>query len=542
MKGFLACDSPTRIKTLKGLKLVGCGKCIQCKTTRRRKTELLLSLETQSHAYCELINLTYSDEFIPYVDFSCISGCPENGSFDDYSRTVHPLVLGNRVKEIYNPRDKKYHLVPDKSALNRFVITSRIDRYWDFDTFLPSVWLSDLQTYNKRIDEYYERYPFRHRGVSRLHNHVAILFNEDLQKFLDRLKKWCLRKFGTKVRYFAVGEYGSNSLRPHWHIVLFHDSLQLHHSFEDVYVYPNSTAKNPRECNSQMFNDKIWRFGDITTTITDGFASSYLSGYLNQSSSLPRLLNLFPQKTFKSYFLGENRDFEELSSLLKGREFQRLSTARLVSRKGLEHIVPVPSSSYHRFHIGFSYDGTQSVKDKFTLLSSAKYLEERIDLSLTDDIQVRDLLLFLNRHSDTSSNSAFDLVISPLVRYVRSYAYKSYIDTNTLNPLKSLFYAARKLYKISSLLNIDTYRYLLLVDDFEHYLDYQNLCQHLKMLEDNPTLSVQYYSTFDHVSGIPDFSKYRKTSYFINQSSIASMDYFSSIKHKEVVMSYKTDI
>lgn len=542
MKGFLSCDSPIKINTLKGLKLVACGKCIQCKTSRRRKTELLLSLETQAHAYCELINLTYSDEFIPYVDFSCINGCSDNASFDEYFRSVHPLVLGNRVKEVFNPRDNKYHLVPDKSALNRFVITSRIDRYWDFDTFRPSVWLLDLQNYNKRIDEYYERYPFRKRGLSRMPNHVAILFNEDLQKFLDRLKKWCLRKYGAKIRYFAVGEYGSNSLRPHWHIVLFHDSVQLRESFRKVFVYPNSTSSNPRECNSQMYSDKIWRFGDITTTITDGNASSYLSGYLNQSSCIPRLLDLFPQKTFKSIFLGEKRDFEELSSLLKGREFQRLSTATVVSRKGFEHTVPVPSSSYHRFHIGFSFDGLYSVKDKFTLLSATKYLDKHIDLSLSDDVQIRELLLFLHKQSDSFSNSSFEQVILPLVRYVHRFAFKAYCDSNTLNPLKSLFYASRKLYKISTLLNIDIYRYLLLVDDFEHYLDYQNFIQHLKMLEDNPTLSVQYYSSFDVISGIPKFSLYRHSSYFINQSSIASMDYYNSIKHKEVVMSYKTDI
>jgi hypothetical protein len=254
------------------------------------------------------------------------------------------------------------------------------------------------------------------------------------------------------------------------------------------------------------------------------------------------LLDLFPQKTFKSIFLGEKRDFEELSTLLKGREFQRLSTATLVSRKGLEHIVPVPSSSYYRFHVGYSFDGLYSVKDKFALLSATKYLDKRIDLSLSDDVQIRDLLFFLNQQSDSLSNSPFDQVILPLVRYVHRFAFKAYCDSNTLNPLKSLFYASRKLYKISTLLNIDIYRYLLLVDDFEHYLDYQNLIQHLKLLEDNPSLSVQYYSSFDLISGIPKFSLYRHSSYFVNQASIASMDYYNSIKHKEVIMSYKTDI
>ena len=59
MKGFLSCNHPVKVNTLKGVRLVACGHCIQCKTAKRRKTELLLSLETQQNRYCELINHTH---------------------------------------------------------------------------------------------------------------------------------------------------------------------------------------------------------------------------------------------------------------------------------------------------------------------------------------------------------------------------------------------------------------------------------------------------------------------------------------------------
>lgn len=40
----------------------------------------------------------------------------------------------------------------------------------------------------------------------------------DLQDFFKRLRK-CLK--GKRISYYAVGEYGERTLRPHWHVLLF---------------------------------------------------------------------------------------------------------------------------------------------------------------------------------------------------------------------------------------------------------------------------------------------------------------------------------
>lgn len=544
MKGFLSCNHPKRINTLKGLKLVACGKCIQCITAKRRKTELLLSIETSAHKYCELINLTYSDDFLPYVDMSAINGDYSylGSTFDDYMRTWLPVHFGDRQKRIYNPRDKKYHYVHDTRydnvRTNRFGV---LERYGDFDTFLTTPINDMLFTYNKRIDEYYQKYPFRHRGTPRQKNHVAILWTEDLQLFIDRLRAYIKKQYGTEVRYFACGEYGTNSLRPHWHIVLFHDSPRLRCAFENVYVYPNSTRQNPRECAYSLFESSLWQFGDITTTPTDGHASSYLSGYLNQSSSLPKLLNAFPQKTFKSIFLGAQRNNEQIATLLKSRRFRELTTSYVVSRKNVVRPVPSPSSCYSRFHIGFSFDGLQTLTSKYTLLCRAKHFLERTQINVFDDKEVYDAFRWLSRSRDCFTSIDY-AIYRPLCDYVNTYCIKVYEDKRSVNPLKSVFYAAIKLYKIANSLSLQSWSYLKLVDDFEKWYDYQNLITHLKMLEDNPVLSYQYYSTFDNVLGIPDFDKYKSTSYFINQQSLANMDYYSSIKHKEIVQTYKTDL
>lgn len=49
---------------------------------------------------------------------------------------------------------------------------------------------------------------------------VSQLVKSDLQKFFKRLRKSAA---GVPLRYYAVGEYGSKTHRPHYHIILFGD-------------------------------------------------------------------------------------------------------------------------------------------------------------------------------------------------------------------------------------------------------------------------------------------------------------------------------
>lgn len=49
---------------------------------------------------------------------------------------------------------------------------------------------------------------------------VKTLVKRDLQLFMKRLRKE-LDCYGIKIRYFACGEYGSKTQRPHYHIIIF---------------------------------------------------------------------------------------------------------------------------------------------------------------------------------------------------------------------------------------------------------------------------------------------------------------------------------
>lgn len=70
---------------------------------------------------------------------------------------------------------------------------------------------------------------------------VKTLVKRDLQLFIKRLRKE-LNKDDIKIRYFACGEYGSHTKRPHYHIIIFgwkpnENDLQLLKKSELGYNY-----------------------------------------------------------------------------------------------------------------------------------------------------------------------------------------------------------------------------------------------------------------------------------------------------------------
>lgn len=74
----------------------------------------------------------------------------------------------------------------------------------------------------------------------------AALCKRDFQLFMKRLRK----NTGQKIRFFAAGEYGTNSFRPHYHVLLF--GLQL----DDLTPYKKSPQGYPY-FNSPTL-DKCW--------------------------------------------------------------------------------------------------------------------------------------------------------------------------------------------------------------------------------------------------------------------------------------------
>lgn len=81
------------------------------------------------------------------------------------------------------------------------------------------------------------------------------LVKSDLQKWFKRV-----RKAGYKFRYYAVGEYGAKTFRPHYHVILFGD-------------VPDEVIK------------KAWPFGYVHIGKVTQASINYCLGYLSHSRS-----------------------------------------------------------------------------------------------------------------------------------------------------------------------------------------------------------------------------------------------------------------
>lgn len=151
---------------------VSCGKCIECVKRYQNDWMLRLTEEYKGWACCYFATITYNDANIPLVPIGILS--PAESDF-----------VGKRL------------------SLNQNKYKARYLGNSDYD------------------------YLFR---CDRPEILVPSLCKADIQKFMKRLRTNYKRKVGIKFhcKYFIVGEYGNNTYRPHYHIVLFCNDSSLH--------------------------------------------------------------------------------------------------------------------------------------------------------------------------------------------------------------------------------------------------------------------------------------------------------------------------
>ena len=139
------------------------------------------------------------------------------------------------------------------------------------------------------------------REKTHLNGDIPYLEKRDLQLFIKRLRYYVDRECNESIRYYGVGEYGPVHFRPHYHIILWFEKPQ--------------TATN-----LARYVDKCWPFGFTYTEKVLDDCSTYVAGYVNSNSELPKVYQLDQTKPFcvHSHHLGEQilyRSKEEVYKL-----------------------------------------------------------------------------------------------------------------------------------------------------------------------------------------------------------------------------------
>lgn len=104
-------------------------------------------------------------------------------------------------------------------------------------------------------------------------NNTPTLRLSDLQKFIKRLRFTLDAEHGKKIRYYAVGEYGSKSNRPHYHLCVFGHAFTERRTIlrrEPSLLWTNDTL------------EKTWGMGEVRVGALTFATAQYTASYVTK--------------------------------------------------------------------------------------------------------------------------------------------------------------------------------------------------------------------------------------------------------------------
>lgn len=239
---FIKCLNPQRIINAKGEEIVvPCRCCRACLMNKANKMTFQCSCEEQDSKYCVFVTLTYANDFVPLLQpIPCKNHNGDNLGYILYNRCSRLSDLGQTL---------------------------------GFD---------DMQRH-KNAD-----YMRHFLDKVKMNGYIPYLSPLDFQRFMKRFRKNLNKYSDEKVRYYACGEYGPRTFRPHFHCLLFFN--------EKV------TFENYAKCLRSS-----WPYGRIDASTSRSQCASYVARYVNSTVCLPRLYEVSSLKPFSSHsnFFGQ---------------------------------------------------------------------------------------------------------------------------------------------------------------------------------------------------------------------------------------------
>ena len=308
---------PVYHKEEKSFTYHSCGKCAECLNVKALRYTKMLQNQfalSETQMAC-LVTLKYDNDNVPLVKVVT---------------SHHPGInRNNKVRLPFPDSDGNYFVYTDSDCkpydVARFyLLTDRCKEYFGVNKIDEIYAYSDEQKENlkhllKPISD------GKVRGTAMAKNLLPngvfpILFHYDVQLYVKRVRdkihtllknyfkkskneklsdyvKRQIRIEMSRIKVFYVGEYGPQSFRPHYHLLLFFDSSRIAKFIKEIL------------CSSWSLGSVDFKFCD-----SDG-AGKYVSEYCNSIISYPPLYKFFwnKAKSFHSIRIGvdESKEFNQ---------------------------------------------------------------------------------------------------------------------------------------------------------------------------------------------------------------------------------------
>ena len=454
-----------------------CGHCEACRTHKSNMLHNLIDLHSTSYKYCLFVTLKYNQTNIPKAKL-----------YDIDTKTClineDGVILAECDKLSETNKRKFYHKVLSKQGRS-----------------LPYGVIPYLDSHDLRLFMVRLRQRIRSQRCRVYKTHDTKSYRLELNKF----------RTDETFTYYAIGEYGPQTFRPHFHLLLFFNQSETLQALE-------------------RHISKAWSMGNCDIRLADNNVSSYVSSYVSSTMSLPKIYGSAQIRPFyrKSLHFAQDaqQDFKE--QIIDFEYYRTQQFNKIIGGKDRCFFFThsYQNSIYPKI-TGFGQLPVDCLLARYQLAERLREYYAKLGNIDSRTITIQFLITCL-KHTFKAGVNPKPMHDAALDLYNFDFSDNPEKDKYTINTLYKVLLTSKLFCKNYSTLQLNPYRYVLRIIDYWSYQDLNRLNYSLSNLEEVDDVTQHlYYEPLTELSNIHQSPLYQQFSEFVQHEA------HECVKHKK---------